>query len=84
MDANQEAVSLFRKVATLAASAIAALMLLGGIYYTLKVAGSFFYTTAGLIVSFVGGWILKGALKPAIGAALQLGQRTRVFLAEHL
>lgn len=72
MSGNEEAISLFRRGAVLFIAGLAVLMTAGGVALYTGHTGSTISSYAGLLISGVGGYVLKDALIPGVQVATDL------------
>ena len=74
MSGNEEAVSLFRRGAVLFIAGLAILMTAGGVALYTGHTGSTISSYAGLLISGVGGYVLKDALIPGVQVATEIAK----------
>ncbi|MCJ7429180.1 MAG: hypothetical protein MUP66_02200 [Candidatus Nanohaloarchaeota archaeon QJJ-5] len=74
MSGNKEATSLFRRGAVLFIAGLAVLMMAGGVALYTGYTGSTISSYAGLLISGVGGYVLKDALIPGVQVATDLAK----------
>jgi hypothetical protein len=74
MRGAEDALSLYRKGALLFITALAVLMTGGGLVYYAGYADSLFSNFASLLISGVGGYVLKNAFIPGANVALEVAR----------
>lgn len=74
MAADEDALALYRRGAILFISSLAVLMTGGGLVYYAGFADSLASNAASLMVSVIGGYVLKDALGPGLNVALEVGK----------
>ncbi|MDY6771629.1 MAG: hypothetical protein SV186_06795 [Candidatus Nanohaloarchaea archaeon] len=77
MAADEDALALYRRGAILFISSLAVVMTGGGLVYYAGFADSLASNVASLMISLVGGYVLKDALIPGLNVAMDVG---RTFL----